>query len=288
MYLVSVLNGLSVAGYLFIMAIGLNMSFGLMRIVNLNHGSIYLFGGFIGWTISKAVGNWWLGLIAAGVSMAIVAFLEEILLLRRARGLTTVETLITLSVSIIMGDAIIAIWGGRTRQITIPKFATGVLKVGDYYFPKFNVFIIIFAFIIGLTFWIIYRKTKIGMMIRAGVDNFEIVSTCGINIKRLFTCVFAVSGFLAGIAGMIGGTYQMIVSGQDGTVMIYTLLVVIIGGIGSFTGSIIGSIIIGMIFTFGSMWAPQFSYFFMFAPVALVLVFRPQGLFGKVGTIDDD
>ena len=287
MYLISILNGLSVAGYLFIMAIGLNMSFGLMRIVNLNHGSLYLFGGFVGWTVSKFVGSWWLGLLCGGLSMAVVALIEEVLLLRRARGLTTVETLITLSISIIGGDAVIAIWGGYTRQITIPAFAQGVIKLGNFYFPKFNFFIILFAAVIGIAFWVVYKRTKLGMMLRAGVDNFEIVATCGINIKLLFTCVFAVSGFLAGVAGMIGGTYQMIVSGQDSTVMVYTLLVVIIGGIGSFGGSIIGSIIIGMIFTFGSMWAPQFSYFFMFAPVALVLVFRPQGLFGKVGQIDD-
>jgi len=282
-----ILNGLTMAGYLFIMAIGLNMSFGLMRIVNMNHGTLYLFGGFIGWTVSKATGDWWLGLLAAGLSMGLVAFLEEFFLLRRVRGKTTVETLITLSIAIIGGDCVIWIWGGYTRQIAIPKFAQGIYRVDSYFFPKFNVFIILFSAAIGIVFWIIYKKTKIGMIIRAGVDRFEIVATCGINVRRLFTWVFAISGFWAGIAGMIGGTYQMIVSGQDNTVMVYTLLVVIIGGIGSFGGAIVGSVLIGMIFTVGTMVAPQFSYFFMFAPVALVLVFRPQGLFGKVGRIDD-
>ena len=127
------------------------------------------------------------------------------------------------------------------------------------------------AALIGLIFWLIYKKTKLGMILRAGVDNFEIVAACGINIKRLFTAVFSVSGALAGIAGVFGGTYQMLVSGQDGTVMIYTLLVVIIGGIGSFGGAIIGSILIGLIYTIGTMLAPQFSYFFLFAPVALAM-----------------
>ncbi len=210
-----ILNGLTMAGYLFIMAIGLNMSFGLMRIVNMNHGTLYLFGGFVGWTVTKATGNWWLGMAAAGLSMGVVAFLEEFLLLRRARGRTTMETLITLSVAIIGSDVMIWIWSGKTRQIDIPKFAQGIFRVGNYYFPRFNVFIILFAALIGLVFWLVYRRTKIGMIIRAGVDNFEIVATCGINIKRLFTAVFAVSGFLAGIAGMIGGTDQMIESGQD-------------------------------------------------------------------------
>lgn len=286
-YLMVILNGLTMAGYLFIMAIGLNMSFGLMRICNMNHGTFYLLGGFIGWTVVKATGVWWLGLGAAALAVGLIAFLEEFLLLRRARGKTTMETLITLSLSIIGTDLIIAIWTGKTRQIDIPDFAKGIFKVGKYFFPKFNVFIIVFAAVIGLVFWLIYHKTKIGMILRAGVDNFEIVATCGINVKRLFTAVFAVSGALAGMAGVIGGTYQMLVSGQDGTVMIYTLLVVIIGGIGSFGGAILGSIIIGLIYTIGTRLAPQFSYFFLFAPVALVLAFRPQGFFGKVGRIND-
>lgn len=287
MYLMVILNGLTMAGYLFIMAIGLNLSFGLMRICNMNHGTFYLLGGFIGWSVVKATGQWWLGLGAAALAVGLIALLEELLLLRHARGKTTMETLITLSLSIIGTDLIIAIWTGKTRQIDIPSFAKGVLKVGNYYFPKFNVFIIIFAAVIGLIFYLIYRKTKVGMILRAGVDNFEIVATCGINVKRLFTAVFAVSGALAGMAGVIGGTYQMLVSGQDGTVMVYTLLVVIIGGIGSFGGAILGSIIIGLIYTVGTMLAPQFSYFFLFAPVALVLAFRPQGFFGKVGRIND-
>lgn len=287
MYLMVILNGLTMAGYLFIMAIGLNLSFGLMRICNMNHGTFYLLGGFIGWTVVKATGVWWLGLGAAALAVGFIAFLEEFLLLRHARGKTTMETLITLSLSIIGTDLIIAIWTGKTRQIDIPGFAKGILKVGNYYFPKFNVFIILFAAVIGLAFYLIYRKTKVGMILRAGVDNFEIVATCGINVKRLFTAVFAVSGALAGMAGVIGGTYQMLVSGQDGTVMVYTLLVVIIGGIGSFGGAILGSVIIGLIYTVGTMLAPQFSYFFLFAPVALVLAFRPQGFFGKVGRIND-
>lgn len=286
-YLMVILNGLTMAGYLFIMAIGLNLSFGLMRICNMNHGTFYLLGGFIGWTVVKATGIWWLGLGAAALAVGLIAFWEEFLLLRRARSKTTMETLITLSLSIIGTDLIIAIWTGKTRQIDIPPFVRGVFKIGSYYFPKFNIFIIAFAAFIGLVFWLIYKKTRIGMILRAGVDNFEIVATCGINVKRLFTAVFAVSGALAGMAGVIGGTYQMLVSGQDGTVMIYTLLVVIIGGIGSFGGAILGSVIIGLIYTVGTMLAPQFSYFFLFAPVALVLAFRPQGFFGKVGRIND-
>ncbi|MDR2158626.1 MAG: branched-chain amino acid ABC transporter permease [Treponema sp.] len=283
MLLPTFLNGLTIASYLFILAIGLNLSFGLLRIVNMNHGTFYLFGGFIGWNVLKVTRNWYLGLLLAGISMGILAFLEEFLLLRRVRGKTTVETLITLSVSIIFADLVILIWGGYPRQIRIPRLLQGQFSAGGFLVPKYNIFIILFALLIGLIFWIILKKTRIGMIIRAGVDNFEIVATLGINVKLLFTCVYTIAGFMAGIAGMIGGTFQMIAPGEDFRVMINTLLVIIIGGMSSFGGSIVGAIIIGMIFTFGSVLAPQFSLFFMFAPVAIVLVFRPHGLFGKKG-----
>jgi len=275
------LNGITIAGYLFIMAIGLNLSFGLLRIVNMSHGTFYLFGGFVGWNVLKVTGNWYLGLLLAGITMGVFAFLEEFLLLRRARGKATVETLITLSVSVIFADLVILIWGGYPRQIRIPGLLRGQLEIVGVRYPKYNLFIILFAVALGFIFWLILKKTKIGMIIRAGVDNFEIVATLGINVRRLFTCVFSAAGFMAGLAGMIGGTFQMIAPGEDSRVMVYTLLIMIIGGMGSFEGAILGSLIIGLTFTFGSVLAPQFSLFFLFAPVAIVLVFRPQGLLGR-------
>ncbi|MCC8025717.1 MAG: branched-chain amino acid ABC transporter permease [Clostridium sp.] len=275
------LNGLTIAGYLFLMALGLNLSFGLMNIVNMSHGTMYLAGGFVGWTVLSKTGSWFLGLLAAGIAMGTFAFLEDFFFLRRARGNMTMETLITLSVSIIGADLIVGIWSGRTRQVKIPKILQGAFPVGEFYFPKYNLFIILFAVLFGVLFWFVLKKTKIGMIIRAGVDNYEIVSTLGINIKLLFSCIFTLSGVLAGFAGMIGGTFQNLVSGQDSAVMVYTLLIVIIGGMGSFEGAIMGSLIIGMAFTFGSLMAPQFSQFFLFAPVAIVLVFSPHGIFGK-------
>ncbi len=280
-YISTFLNGLTIAGYLFLMALGLNLSFGLMNIVNMSHGTMYLAGGFIGWTVLSKTGSWFLGLLMAGASMGVFAFVEDLLFLRRARGNMTMETLITLSISIIGADLIVGIFSGRTRQVKIPKLLQGAFPVGDFYFPKYNLFIILFAVFFGIIFWFVLKKTKIGMIIRAGVDDQEIVSTLGFDIKLLFSAIFTLSGILAGIAGMIGGTFQNLVSGQDSSVMVYTLLIVIIGGMGSFEGAIFGSLIIGMAFTFGSLLAPQFSQFFLFAPVAIVLVFSPRGIFGK-------
>jgi len=145
----------------------------------------------------------------------------------------------------------------------------------------YNIFIIFFACFAGLILWLMLAKTKIGMIIRAGVDNYEMVAALGINIPLIFTTVFALAGFMAGIAGVIGGTFLMVAPGEDWRILTYTLLIIIIGGMGSFGGTIIGSIIIGLIFNFGSVYVPQFSLFLMFAPVAVTLVVRPKGLFGR-------
>jgi len=285
-YVSTFLNGVTLASYLFILALGLNLSFGLLRIVNLSHGAFYLVGGYVGWNAFQITGSWWLSFAIAGAFIALIAFLQEFVLLRRARGKSTMETLITLSVAVILADMAIWIWDGVPRRIPMPDFVRGApFMISGMPFPRSSLFTILLAVIIGIVFWIVLRKTKIGMIIRAGVDNFEIVASLGINVRVLFTCMFAVAGFMAGIAGMVGATFQMISPGEDMRIIVYTLLVMILGGMGSFEGSILGALIIGLAFSFGSLIAPHFGPFFIFAPVAFILVFRPQGLLGKVANI---
>jgi len=284
-YFITFLNGITLASYLFILALGLNLSFGLLRIVNLSHGVFYLVGGYVGWSAFQITEIWWLSMIIAGAVIALLAYLQEFFLLRRARGKPTMETLITLSIAVILADVTIALWGGIPRRIPFPDFLRGQFWIGGMPFPRSSLFAVAFAVVIGIAFWIVLKKTKIGMIVRAGVDNFEIVSTLGINVRLLFTCMFAVAGFMAGIAGVVGATFQMISPGEDMRIIVYTLLVMILGGMGSFEGSIFGALIIGLAFSFGSLIAPHFGLFFIFAPVALILVFRPQGLLGKVVNI---
>lgn len=282
MLLLPFLNGLTIAALLFIMAIGLNLSFGLLRVVNMSHGAFYLLGGYVGITLMKMTGNWVLALIFGGLCTAVLAFLQELILLRRVRGQATSETLITLSIAIIISDLIIVIWGGNPKMIRIPSLLKGFISLGAKNIPVYNIFVFCFACFLCLVMWLILKKTKIGMIIRAGVDNFEITATLGINIRRVFSLVFTAAGFMAGVAGVIGGTFLMVAPGEDWRILTFTLLIIIIGGMGSFIGSIIGSLIIGMIFSLGSVFIPQFSLFLMFAPVAIVLVIRPKGLFGRI------
>lgn len=281
MFLSTFFNGLTLAALLFIMAIGLNLSFGLLRVVNLSHGAFYLFGGYIGLSVLKSTGHWWLGVLIGALVSAGIAAIEEIFLLRRVRGKSTLETLITLSVAIIISDLIVVIWGGNPKMISIPRALKGFVSFSTVNIPIYNLFLFFFACVIGLVLWLLINKTRMGMIIRAGVDNFEMVSALGINIRLVFTLVFSLAGFLAGMAGVIGGTFLMVAPGEDWRILTYTLLIIIIGGMGSFGGTIIGSIIIGLILSFGSVYVPQFSLFLMFAPVALTLVIRPKGLFGR-------
>ena len=276
------INGLTLSALLFIMAIGLNLSFGLLRVVNLSHGAFYLFGGYAGLTVLKTTNSWLLALLAGSIVSGLLAFSEEYFLLRRARGKPTIETLITLSVAIIISDLIVVIWGGNPKMLSIPAYLKGFISIAGTNIPKYNIFVFIFAVILGVIIWLIINKTRIGMIIRAGVDNFEMVAALGINIRKIFTLVFALAGSLAGMAGVIGGTYLMVAPGEDWRILVYTLLIMIVGGMSSFGGTVIGSLIIGMIFSFGSLFIPQLYLFLMFAPVAAVLVVKPQGLFGRV------
>jgi branched-chain amino acid transport system permease protein len=278
----SLLNGVTLAGLLFITASGLTLSFSLMRVVNLTHGALYLAGGFIGVTVIKVTGSWLLAMLAGGGAMAVFALLEEKFLLRRARGDDLIETLVSLSVAIIIGDLVLVIWGGYPKSIDIPAVFSGVWKIPiiNMVYPKFRIIMLGMAIFIVLALWFFLKKTKMGITIRAGVDNFEMVSALGINARRLFTVVFCLSGFLAGVAGVVGGTGTMLVIGEDWRILTLTLIVIIIGGMGSLGGTIVGALITGVVYSFATAYISEFSLFVLFLPVAVILSIRPQGLFG--------
>jgi len=281
--IMSLLNGLTLAALLFITASGLTLSFSLMRVVNLTHGALYMAGGFIGMSVVKFTGSWLLAILAGGGAMAIIALLEEKFLLRRARGDDLIETLVSLSVAIIIGDLVLVIWGGYPKSIEVPALLSGVLMIPGIGlpYPVFRIFMLVLAIFIILALWFFLMKTNLGITIRAGVDNFEMVAAQGINVRRLFTIVFCLSGFLAGAAGVVGGTAMMLVVGEDWRILTLTLIVIIIGGMGSLGGTIVGALITGLIYSFATAYIPEFSLFILFLPVAVILSVRPHGLFGS-------
>lgn len=281
--IMSLLNGLTLGALLFITASGLTLSFSLMRVVNLTHGAFYMAGGFIGLSVLKFSGSWLLAVLAGGVMMSALAFIEERFLLRWARGNDLIETLISLSVAIIVGDLVLVVWGGYPRTISIPEALNGTVSIPLIHtiYPVYRIFMLGLALVIIGALWVFLKKTRLGVTIRAGVDNFEMVSALGINVKRLFSFVFTLSGFLAGVSGVVGGTFLMLVVGEDWRILTLTLIVIIIGGMGSLGGTILGSLITGLIYSFSTAFIPEFSLFVLFLPVAIILSIRPRGLLGK-------
>lgn len=276
-----ILNGLTQAGLLFMIASGLTLAFGLMRVVNMSHGAFYLLGGFIGVTIYRITGIWWTALLGGGISLSLISLFMERVLLVRIRGNMLSETLLTVGFSKIIADLALFIWGGRPLSIPVPDILNPTLRIFGIFYPGFRIFILVFSILIGLFLFYLLYKTKLGAIIRAGVDDREIVSAMGIDINKLFSLVFMLSGFLVGIAGVIGGSYLSLQVGSDVRYLVLALVVVIIGGMGSVGGAVIGALFTGLVLSFGNAYLPHLTYLLTFAPMILVLAIRPQGIFGR-------
>jgi branched-chain amino acid transport system permease protein len=274
-------NGLTFAGLLFLVASGFTLTFGLMNIVNLAHGGFYLFGGYIGLTVAVASGSFWLGVVAAALAIGVLGAAVERGLLRRLRGKRDPEVLLTVGLVLVLGDLSLAIWGGDPRTIPTPAFLSGSVDLGFITYPTLRVFVFVLAIAVGVALWLIQTRTRAGAIVRAGVDDSEMVSALGININRVFNGMFAFGAFLAGLSGVMGGAFLGLTPGAEVEILLFALVVIILGGLGSLPGAAIGAVIVGLINSFGRALVPELSFFTLFAPMALMLVIRPRGLLGK-------
>lgn len=275
------LNGLTMAALLFIMASGLTLAFGLMRVVNLAHGAFYLLGGYFGVQVIDATGSLTLGLLAGGGIALVGGLLMERFLLQRVRGLDLSEALLTIAVGLIIADALLVVYGGQPVTLPLTRELRAPMDLGVMMYPFFRVLIMVFAVLLGIALWLVMTYTRIGAAIRAGVDDRETAMAQGINVPLLFGGVFAVASFLAGVSGVVGSSYMSLTQGLDVRVLMLSLVVIIIGGMGSLKGAAVGALITGMVSSFATGYLPQFALFFLFLPMTLILVFRPQGLFGR-------
>lgn len=280
-FILLILNGLTQASILFVLGSGLTLAFGLMRVVNLSHGAFYLLGGYIGFSVMKATGNWPLALLVGGLSIALLGFLFERLMLSRVRGDDLPETLLTVALSMVIADQALVYWSKSPITLNVPSYLNPPMKLLGVTYPGFRFVMIGLAILIAVSLYLILYKTKLGAAIRAGVDDRETVNALGINITVIYSAIFILSAFLGGIAGVLGGSYLQLSPGIDTTILTLSLVVVILGGMGSLGGAVVSSLILGQIMSFGLAYAPQYSYFLIFIPMALVLSIRPQGLFGR-------
>jgi branched-chain amino acid transport system permease protein len=275
------LNGLTFAGLLFMVGSGFTLIFGLMRIVNLAHGAIYLVGGYVGYSAIRVTHNFGLGLLAGAASMAALGAVLERGLLARLRGVPLAELLLTLGVAFVIGDSSLSIWGGDPISVATPSWFRGSVTIGPITYPVLRLFILGVAVVIAAILFLILNRTRVGAIIRAGVDDREMVSALGINIKRVFTAMFVLGSLLAGLAGTLGGSLLNLYPGADSEILTFALVVVIIGGLGTLQGAIAGSLLVGLIDSYGKAYFPELAYFSLFAPMAVILLWRPQGLFGR-------
>ncbi|MFH1028404.1 MAG: branched-chain amino acid ABC transporter permease [Pseudomonadota bacterium] len=280
-FITLILNGLTQAAIFFILGSGLTLAFGLMRVVNLSHGAFYLLGGYIGYSVVKATGNWPLALAAGALSIALLGFVFERAMLSRVRGGDLPETLLTIALSMIIADLCLVFWPRHPITLNVPTYLSPPVTFLGITYPGFRYIMMGISVLIAVSLWLMVYKTKLGAAVRAGVDDRETVSALGVNINLIYTAVFVLSAFLAGIAGVIGGSYLQLAAGNDIVILTYSLVVIILGGMGSLGGAVVSALILGQIISFGLAYVPQYSYFLVFIPMAIVLAIRPHGLFGR-------
>jgi branched-chain amino acid transport system permease protein len=275
-------NGVSLAALLFLLASGFTLSFGLMRVVNMAHGAYYLLGGYIGLSVAQKTGSFALAIVGGGAAIALLGFFIDRFLIRRTGENHLAQVLLTVGVAFVMGDVALHFWGGDNLKVPIPMFLRGpVVLPGDVYYPMYRFALIFFGLVVAAALWLLYRKTHIGAVVRAGVDDREQVNATGINIDLLFVMVSGLASFLAGMAGVVGGAFLTLHPGAEWEILVYALVVVIVGGLGSLEGAMIGALIVGLLDAYGRWLLPEFSYFVLFGPIALLMLFRPRGLFGR-------
>jgi len=283
LFLVTVLNGLTLASLYFIVASGFTLVFGLMRNVNLAHGSLYLLGGYVGFIVAEKTGWWFLALAAGFFSAAIVGLLIQTVILRHMQGQDLRQTMVTIGLSILIADLLLWGFSAEVHQMEAPEWLKGPIRgipiINAY--SAYRMSLLVLGVAIGVALWLFLNRTRVGMMIRAGVDDRAMLAASGVNVNLVFAITFAIGAGLAGLGGVIGAVELSMVPGEDTRFLLASLIVVIVGGMGSVAGAAIGAAMLGLAETFGLAYAPTYSVVFTFVILVIVLAFRPRGLMGR-------
>jgi branched-chain amino acid transport system permease protein len=280
-WIIQTLNSLALGGLLFLLAAGFSLIFGLMRIPNLTHGALFMLGAYVGVTVLKFVPNLWLAALFGGLAVALFGGLLERLILRRLAGNALGQVLVTLGVSFIIADFCLIAWGGDPIPLAAPASLQRPLILGSVAFPLYRLVVLGIAIVTAIGLHALMEWTRLGAMIRAGVDDMPMARAVGIPVSKLFSFVFCLGAALAGAGGVIAGPIMSAYPGLDADMLPLALIVVILGGAGSLLGAFVGSFIIAVIYTFGSVLLPDLAYVILFLPMIAVIAYRPRGLFGR-------
>ncbi|SIS75270.1 branched-chain amino acid ABC transporter permease [Neptunomonas antarctica] len=282
LYLFQVVNGIGLGMIYFLISVGLSIIFGLLNFVNFAHGAFYLLGAYLSYTAVSITGNYWLALIIAPLCIAFFAWVCERTLIKRVYHLPHMyQILVTLGVALIIQELCISIWGPIGKSISPPDSLKGVIAIGEFYYPQYRLFVIAFAAVVALLVWYLLDKTKFGALVRAGSEDAETVSLLGTHTHRLFSITFALGVGLAGLAGVLAAPIKGIHPFVGPEVLGIAFVVVVIGGMGSFTGALVGGLLVGIVQSVMSTLWPQGASLMIYAAMALVILVRPYGLFGR-------
>lgn len=278
-------NGLAFGSLLFLLASGLTVTFGLMRTVNLAHGALYAIGGYIALDVYRRTGFYSASLVAAVVAVALIGVAMHQLILKRLAHQELPQIIVTVGLALVFADLLLATYGGRPQNLPRPPGLTGVIRIGEFQFPTFRIALIGVAIAVYLLLAGIGRYTRIGAQVRAAVDDEPIARSVGVPVSRLFVGVFALGSALAGFAGVWGGAFTGLAPGGEWEILLLSLVVVVVGGLGSLHGAFIAAFAVGLTDAFGKWLFPEFALFTLYAPVVLLLAFKPSGLFGRDLTV---
>jgi branched-chain amino acid transport system permease protein len=275
-----VLNGVSFGMLLFLLGAGLSLIYGVLRILNLAHGSYYILGAYVALSTVQATGSFVLATVAGAAAATALGIFMERVLLRRLPREELPQALLTFGLLLIVGDLCLWIWGGTPQTLPRPEGLARSVRLGPLVFPSYRLFIIVVGVAIGLALWALQERTRLGAMVRAAIDDAEMARATGIDVSRLSTGVFALGAVLAGLGGILGGPLLGVYPGADFEVLLLAFVVVIVGGLGSLKGALVGALLVGLLDNFGKALFPQLAMFTIFAPMAIILAVRPTGLFG--------
>jgi len=284
--IIQLLNGLTNAMFIFLIAAGLSIIFGVLGVLNFAHGSFYMLGAYMTFQVVSLFVNspfqFWAAVIAAPLAVAVVGGVVERTLLRRLYGHEELNQLLfTYALVLILSDAARIVWGIGQLSVSRPEVLRGAVQIMGQYFPKYNVFIILLGPCVAFLFWYFMLRTRWGRMIRAAALDREMLGSLGVDVNRLFTLVFFIGTWLAALGGALVAPVASIKPGMDLEVIINAFIVVVIGGLGSFWGTFLGSLIVGVVYSLGILVVPRLSMVFIYAIMILVLIIRPWGLLGK-------
>lgn len=284
LFLSQLFNGLSIGLLLALISTGLTIIYGTLGVINFAHGALFVVGGYAGYTVYSLTGSFILAVLGgAAVALAIGLIMERGLMRKYYSRPPEDQILVTFGIGIILVELVRGIWGGVSLSVEVPSWGTGVAHIGSLIYPMYRLETLGIAAVTLLLLYFVLYRTSLGLIVRAGIEDSQMVNALGINVKRTFLLVFGLGAMAAGFAGVINSPIVALTPDMGFRYLVDSFVVVVIGGVGSFPGAVIGGIIAGEILSLTSIVDPQYSHVMLFVAMALVLIFRPQGLMGQEG-----